>query len=79
MAPSESSAAGLEMVPDPLRYKGKADVLRLGDTGPLDSGYETDGTAFSDAGYTTEDDGNRTPLSEAQGLLQGEPRCGGWL
>ena len=55
-----------------MRYKSKADVLRLHDTGPIDSGYETDGTAFSDAGYTTEGDGDRTPLSEAQGLLQGE-------
>ena len=80
VAPSESSAPGLEMVQDPMRYKGhKADMLRLHqDEGPVDSGYETDGTAFSDAGYTTEgDEGPQTPLSEAQGLLQGElPRPG---
>ena len=79
MAHSESSAGGLEMVSDPSGRQegGKAGMLRLGPS-PFaaeethDPGYETDGTAFSDAGYTTE--GN-TPTSEAQGLLQGALSC----
>ena len=66
MPRSESSAGGLELAGHPAGGSLRLPDATLGEH--HDAGYETDGTAFSDAGYTTE--GN-TPTSEAQGLLQG--------